>query len=326
MDMQKILYSFLFLSFCALMVYTFNRIITKRKHKAQLDKNPTMWKTILEQHNETLNILIEQGMVDDIKCSLRHICQSIKYKDTLAIQFVEFISYDGYKVGVYTTSSRWLNIEFNEYAFTYNPYACELYVQAFSQQAIIGNCFDILRNSLKYMENGSCNVYEAINKYNNDNYFGLEKLLQTIYRYYSFIKHVDNDTYNSLVEIKNFTICEWVFLPTFVKGGIDCYKHKTRIIVDIDRDGTILIEFIKYGIAKCHLSLPISKVINLNVGVKEELNELLANCEVHPVVLSTAFNETTKIVNKLIMTLPSGLKLEPLQTLDLNLAKYISGK
>ena len=46
----------------------------------------------------------------------------------------------------------------------------------------------------------------------------------------------------------------------------------------------------------------------------------------HPVVLSTAFNETTKLVNKLIMTLPSNLKLEPLQTLDLILAKYIVGK
>lgn len=97
-------------------------------------------------------------------------------------------------------------------------------------------------------------------------------------------------------------------------------------IANIDRDGTILIEFIKDDLGKCHLSLPISKVVNFNVSVKKELNELLTHCELHPVVLSTAFNETTKIVNKLIMTLPNSLKLEPLQTLDLILAKYISGK
>ena len=180
-------YIFLVLLFCILSIYV---VRSKRNRKAQLDKNPIMWKTVLEQHNEALNSWIEQGMVDDIKCSLFHICQSIKYKDTLptlSIQFAEFISYDGYKVDVYTTSNGWLNINFGEYGFTYNPFACELYVQAFSQQKIIENCFDILRNSLKYMENNSCNVYEAINKYNNDNYFGLEKLLQTICRYYSFI-------------------------------------------------------------------------------------------------------------------------------------------
>lgn len=175
MDTQKAFYTVLFLFICGLVVFTFKFIISKR-NTIQSVKSPTMLPTILEQHNEALNSLIEEGIADDIKCTLYHICQSIKYKDSLSIQFAEFINYDGYKVDVYTTSNGWLNIGFSDYCFTYNPYACELYVQAHSQQAIIENCFDTLRNSLKYMENNSCNVYEAVNKYNNDNYFGLEKI------------------------------------------------------------------------------------------------------------------------------------------------------